>query len=154
MATVSSIKGVIKVQGVPESACFSNFSELLNALGQYLVVEIPNQTFSNVIVSTQQPGAADTDKIWFRRSNTGQFVGIYGFSAGSWIQLFPAPNEVFWLHPSADDPDSDTPPPGYKLLELSDGYFTPADYAAVIAQAVPAGGVPPYTYYPAIFVGV
>lgn len=149
MATQSSIKGVIKVQGVPDSACFITFADLLRALGDYLVVDIPNQTFSNVVISNVQPGQADRDKIWWRLSNSGTFVGIYQFSNGEWIQIFPAPNQIFWLYG-----DSSDPPTGFKFLDGTEGIFTAPHYAQIIAMAVPNGGVPPFVYYPAIYVGV
>jgi hypothetical protein len=153
MAIQQIIKGAIKVQGVPESACFKSFPQLLNALGTYLTVEIQNQEFSNVVISNQQPGQADRGKIWWRIANSGSFVGIYFFVNGEWAQIFPVPGEIFWIGPSPGHADSSDPPPGFKLLEASDGLFSPADYAQIIALAVPNGGVPPFSYYPAIFTG-
>lgn len=148
MATQTSIKGAIKVNGVPAAACFNNFAELLNSLGTYLTVEIPNQTFSNVVISVSQPGQADRDKIWWRISNSGSFVGLYFFSNGNWEQVIPAPQQIFWLYGS-----SDNPPAGYSF-DLVQTVFSPADYAQVIAMAVPNGGPAPYHYYPAIYVGL
>lgn len=148
MAIQQIIKGAIKVQGVPESACFKSFPQLLNALGTYLTVEIQNQEFSNVVISNQQPGQADRGKIWWRIANSGSFVGIYFFVNGEWAQIFPAPNEIFWLYG-----DSADPPEGFKFLEESDGILTGADYAQLIALAVPNGGVPPFKYFPAIYTG-
>lgn len=154
MAIQTIVKGAIKVQGVPASACFKNFAELLNALGTYLTVEIANQAFSNLVISNQQPGQADRDKVWWRLSNSGSFVGIYFFENGQWTQVYPAPGEIFWLGPSPGHPDSSNPPTGWKLLELSDGLFSAADYNQIIALAVPNGGVPPFVMYPAIYVGI
>ncbi len=149
MATQQVIKGAIKVQGVPESACFTTFVELLNSLGTYLTVEIQNQVFSNVVISNQQPGQADRGKIWWRIANSGSFVGIYFFQNGDWVQIFPAPQEIFWLYG-----DSSNPPAGYKFLEASDNLIPLADYNQLIALATPNGGVPPFSTYPAIFVGI
>lgn len=149
MANQSSIKGAIKVAGVPDSACFSTFAELLRSLGSYLTVEIPNQTFSNVVISNVQPGQADRDKIWWRLSNSGGFIGIYGYSAGVWVQIFPAPYQVFWLYG-----DSSNPPTGFRFIDGTEGIFSAPDYAELIAKAIPTGGPAPYTYYPAIYVGL
>lgn len=148
MATQTVIKGVIKVNGVPTEACFDNFSQLLNSLGTYLTVEIGNESFSNIVISVAQPGQADRDKIWWRISNAGSFVGMFFFSNGEWIQVIPAPQQIFWLYG-----DSDDPPPGYSFA-LVEPLFTPADYAQLIALAVPNGGTPPFKYFPAIYVGV
>jgi hypothetical protein len=149
MAIQQVIKGAVKVQGVPESACFDTFAQLLNALGTYLTIEIPNQAFSNVVISNQQPGQADRNKIWWRIANSGGFVGIYFFVNGEWIQVLPAPNQIFWL-----TGDSANPPTGFKFLELSDGILTGTNYTELLDLAIPFGGVPPFVYYPAIYVGV
>lgn len=154
MAIQSIIKGAIKVQGVPQSACFKNFADLLNALGTYLTVEILNQAFSNLVISNQQPGQADRDKVWWRIANSGGFVGIYFFENGEWVQVYPIPGGIYWIGPSPDHPDSSSPPEGWKLLEFTDGLFSLADYNHIIAQAAPPGSVPPFTYYPAIYVGI
>lgn len=148
MATQTVIKGVIKVNGVPTEACFETFADLLNALGTYLTVEIGNQSFSNIVISVAQPGQADRDKIWWRIANSGGFVGIYFFSNGEWVQIIPAPQQIFWLYGSSDDP-----PAGYSF-DLVQTVFSAPDYAQVLAMAVPNGGPAPYRYYPAIFVGI
>lgn len=148
MGNQSSIQGAIKVKGVPDSACFTTFADLLKSLGTYLIVDIPNQTFSNIVISNQQPGQADRDKIWWRLSNSGVFVGIFEFLNGSWIQVFPAPFQIFWLYGN-----SDTPPGGYKFLDGTEGIFSAPDYAQLISNAIPGGG-PPFNYYPAIYVGM
>lgn len=151
MAIQSSIRGALKVSGNPDSVCVAvnSFSELISLISQYLTVDISNQTFSNVVISPQQPGQADRDKIWWRISNAGSFVGIYAYANGVWSQIFPAPNEIFWLYGSSDDP-----PAGFKFVEASDGIFTGPQYAELIAKAIPTGGPAPYVYYPAIYVGL
>jgi len=149
MVATSSIRGVIKVAGVPDSACYTTFADLLRSLGDYLIVDIPNQTFSNVIISNVQPGQADRDKIWWRLSNSGVFVGIYGYANNVWSQVFPAPQQIFWLYGS-----SATPPPGFKFLDGTEGIFSAGNYNQIIAMAVPNGGVPPFVYYPAIYTGL
>lgn len=149
MANQSSIRGAIKVAGVPDSACFTTFAELLRALEQYLIVDISEQTLSNIIISNQQPGQADRDKIWARLSNAGIFLGFYIFENGMWVQILPAPNQIFWLYG-----DSNNPPAGYQFLDSSQTIFTAPQYAELIALAVPNGGVPPFVYYPAIYTGL
>lgn len=149
MANQSVIKGAIKVEGIPDSACFTTFSELLKSLGTFLTVEIPNQTFSNIVISNAQPGAADRDKIWWRLSDAGVFIGIFFYSNGVWEQVFPPPQTIFWLYGS-----SDTPPAGFQYLGSGQTIFSAPDYAQLIAMAIPNGGPEPYSYYPAIYVGL
>lgn len=151
MTTQSEIKGSIKVAGIPDSACFTTFAELLRSLETFLTVIIPNQTFSNVVISNVQPGQADRDKIWWRLSNSGTFIGLYGYANGQWSQVFPTPNQIFWL---SDPTGTTTVPPGYKFLEATDGIFTAPDYATLMGNAIPAGIVGPYKYFPAIWVGL
>lgn len=143
----SIIKGSVVVQGVPQEACFETFAQLLQSLGTYLSVEIAASAFSNVIVSNVQPGAADRGKLWLRLSNAGSPIGFYVYSATKWVQFAPAPNQVTWLFG-----DSANPPPGWILMPDDGQRISNADYAVLIAMAIPAGAGP-YSYYPAIFVG-
>ena len=144
------IKGAIKVQGVPESACFDTFAQLLDSLGKYLTVEIATSAVSNVIISNVQPSALDKDKIWFRRSNSGSFVGIYVYTGTKWIQVLPAPQQVFWLYG-----DSSNPPDGFAFIQNGDGTFTAAEYAILISQAIHINLTSAdYCYYPAKWTGV
>jgi hypothetical protein len=150
MAIQSVITGAIKVKGVPSSACFTDFADLLKSLGDYLLVEIPNQSFSNVVISVSQPGQADRGKIWYKLSSAGTYVGqfIYAGASGTWVQITPAPNQIFWLYG-----DSATPPAGYNF-DLVQTLFSIPDYTALMNQAIPAGLTAPYKYYPAIWVGI
>lgn len=148
------VKGAVKVTGIPDSACYTTFADLLRSLGQYLTVEIPNQNFSNVIISVQQPGAQDTGKIWWRIGSSGGFIGIYAYAAslGIWAQVFPAPGEITWLNATTDYPDSDTPPPGYSFTAVALS-MSGAQYTAVITPSLFPVGPGPYTFYPVIFTG-
>lgn len=147
MNNSQTITGAIKVLDLPETACFTSFPDLIRSLEQYLAVQIPPQSFSNIVISNTQPGSADRDKIWWRLSNSGSFVGIYFYSGGNWIQVFPAPNQIFWLYG-----DSANPPTGFSFAAVS-SLFSAPNYATLIAQAIPAGPGP-YVYYPAVYVGI
>lgn len=142
-----AIRGTLKSIGVPGEACFTNFSELLNLLGTYLVVEIANQNFSNIIISNSQPAAADRNKIWWRLSNNGSFVGIFAYSGGVWVQIFPAPQQIFWLYGN-----SASPPQGFSFAAVQT-VFSSGDYTQLMTMAIPSGPGP-YTYYPALYVGL
>lgn len=150
MANETVIAGSLVSINVPEDACYDNFVELIRSLPLYLGVEIPNQDFSNLVISTQQPGAADIGKFWGQISNAGTFIGLRTYANGVWNFIFPVPAAVEWIAAKPEYPDSDSPPPGWRLLEAGD---TLATYATIMAQADPPGVVGPYLYYPAIFVG-
>lgn len=152
MPTEPVISGAIVPINIPDGACFTNFADLIRSLGEYLGVEIPNQDFSNVVISIQQPGTADIQKLWVQIGNSGTFIALRSYvpSLGVWAQLFPVPASVTWIAATPDYPDSDSPPPGWRLLEAGD---TVATYATIMAQAEPPGLVGPYRFYPAIFIG-
>lgn len=82
------VSGALVVQGIPENACFTSFTDLLKALPTYLGVQIP-ASVTNVIVSNVQPSSSQTTSIWFRYSNAGSFLGIYVFSQGEWHNIYP-----------------------------------------------------------------
>jgi len=151
---MANVKGTIKVTNIPQGACFNTFEELLASLGQYLTVEIPEQNFSNVVISVAQPGTADVGKIWWRLGGSGTFIGIYTFNhnTGTWVQVYPAPGEVFWLTGTADYPDSDTPPPGWSFTAVALAMSAP-QYAAVITPNLFPAGPGPFTFYAALWVG-
>lgn len=149
MATKSVIKGAVTMTNLPDITCFSSFTELLQSLTGYLGVEIPVDDISNVVISNQQPGIADINKLWVRRANSGQMLGIYVFTNGKWIALTPAANQVFWFYG-----DSRTTQPGYKLIESNSGIFTAPEYALLEQQYIRDPSNTYFIYYAAIFVGV
>lgn len=146
MAARNTIKGSIKTKGIPESICFKNFADLLQNLGNYLTIEIPIDDITNVIISNQQPSDVDRDKLWVRRTNSGKIAGALVFSGGQWVQLFPAPQQVFILLGN-----STTPPDGYVYMPQSLSGLSSLQYSALYGSMVlnNANGI-----YPAIFVGV
>lgn len=146
MATRNVIKGALKSTGIPDSACFKNFADLLRNLPNYLTVEIPAEDISNVIISNQQPTDTDRNKLWVRRSNSGKFLGIFLYSGGSWIQAFPAPQQVFILLGN-----SATPPPGYAFMTIELSGLLEAQYLALYENMIvnSNNGI-----YPAIFIGI
>lgn len=153
MPTQPVITGVVVPKDIPDGMCFTNFAELIRSLGQFLGIEIPNQDFSNVVISTQQPGSADIQKLWVQIGNSGTFVALRSYvpSLGIWAAISPEiPAGVKWIAATTEYPSSDNPPPGWRLLEAGD---TVATYATIMAQADPAGLVGPYYYYPAVFAG-
>lgn len=149
MATKSVIKGAVTLVNLPDVTCFETYLEMLQSLVTYLGIEIPVDDISNVVISNQQPGIADINKLWVRRANSGQMLGIYVFTNGKWIALTPAANQVFWFYG-----DSRSTQPGYKLIESNSGIFTSAEYALLEQQYIRDPSNTYFVYYAAIFVGV
>lgn len=149
MATQNVIKGAIKVKNLPDDACFTTFADLLKSLETYLGVVLPVGDISNVVISTQQPGDSDRDKLWLRRANSGKVIGFYVFSEGKWLPLSPAGNQVFWFYGDHRDPQ-----PGYKFIELGDGVFNSSEYPQFLAQCIKDSTNTFYKYYGAIFIGI
>lgn len=105
------INGALKLLGLPDLACFKSFKDFLAALPSMYAVVIPD-SITNVTISNIQPLDSESDHVWFRMSNGGDFIGIYLFSNGSWQQRYPAPGEVSWIVG-----DSNNPPPGFILTD-------------------------------------
>lgn len=142
------IKGAVKVQDVPQAACYDTFAQLLQDLGSYLTVEIPASSISNVVIGSQQPNVSDKGKLWVRLSNSGSFLGLYTYSGSTWNQVpAGAPGQVYWLIG-----DSANPPAGFQFIDNGDGTFTGPEYTLFIVNAIPNGSGG-YIYYPAKWVG-
>lgn len=99
--------GTVKIKNLPEATCFKTFEEFLLALQTYLVIEIPD-TITNVVVGSSEPSSSQRDSIWYRFNSTGDFLGIYLFSGGSWNLQIPAglvptgPNQILYSNASQE----------------------------------------------------
>lgn len=147
MATTNVITGAVKSKNLPNTACFTNFTELLQSLEQYLTVEIPTDSISGVVVSVEQPSR--TDVLWIRRDPSGVIIGGYVYSSGKWVALFPPPNQIFWMYG-----DSRTPPPGYAVITQGDGTFSTAQFAQFVTQYIADPSGTYFVYYATKFIGV
>lgn len=115
-----SVLAPLKLQGLPDLACFKCFEDLLQALPSYLFAEIPI-TITNIVFSSTQPLDTQRDYIWFRRDNSGGFLGIYLYVGGQWQQIYPTPNGIFRMYG-----DSRDIPPGYLLADADNPNLTAA----------------------------
>lgn len=149
MPTETIINGAVKVLGLPDISCYTNIQEWAQDLANNMIVEIPADELTGVVVSVSQPDASSTDKLWIRRSSSGVIIGGYVYSGGNWTQLFPPPNQVFWMYG-----DSANPPDGYRFITQGDGTFTTAQYASLMTQAILAPNGIDYVYYPTLFTGI
>lgn len=146
---INTITGSVKVVGLLEEGCSLSAQEFLLSLQELLAIEIPVQRITNVIISNQQPGDEDRNTLWVQRTNGGSVIGIRVYSAGKWVQVFPAPNQVYWLYG-----DSREPPAGYVVITAGSGQFTVAQYNDLITNAISDPTNTYFVYYPAVFVGV
>lgn len=120
---MAEITGAVKLLNLPDVMCAGSVQEMLSLLAQNLAIEL-SDNLTNVTVSVAEPPEGSRDDIWFRRGAGGSFVGIYVFSGGAWVQMFPAPNGIFKHYGN-----SNTPPAGYELITTSTPGFTAADVA-------------------------
>lgn len=145
-----TIRGAIKLNSLPERATFKTWEEFIKALPGFLSVEVPSSAISGVVVSSSAPTEDERDKLWFRRSVAGSFVGIYAFQGGAWERFYMyAPGEVVWL-----TGNSNNPPKGFRVIESGEPTLPAAVVNAITAQYVPistpgAG----FAYYAALFIG-
>ncbi len=121
------VKAPLVIQNIPENACFTTFKELLEALPQYLAVQIPD-SITNVIVSNVQPSSSQTTSIWFRTSNSGGFMGIYVFAQGEWHNIYPI-NDGNQIQMQTFTSLDGTVPEGWTKVETGDPLL-PADLVA------------------------
>lgn len=112
------IAGALKLLSLPDLACFTSFGELLQALPDYLGIEIPN-TITNVVISNIEPNDSQRSFLWVRYNAAGGFIGFYLYTGGAWTQVFPAPNEIILMYG-----DSRSIPPGYQLADSSNPHIT------------------------------
>lgn len=148
MAT-DSLLGTVKIIGLPEKECFKSWAEFVKSLPEHLAVQIPTG-FGAVIVSATQPDESQRDFLWVRRDNSGNFLGLYSFSGGSWKSIFLVPSsqtQIVWLFGS-----SATPPDGFTVIVPGDSVISSTVVNILIGQYVPPG-VGPYSYYAARYSG-
>lgn len=125
---VITVTGAWKLVGLPDTACFTSFKDLLLALQAFSVLEIP-KTITNVVVSNVQPLDSQRNYVWFRTGSSGHFIGIYVYSDGKWVQVFRAPQEIIRI--GGIGADSRTPPPGYQLIDSDNAGFTSAQVSFI-----------------------
>lgn len=133
-----TVRGALKINNIPELACFTTFVDLLKALPDYFSVEVP-KTITNVVVSNAQPSDSELGNLWVRTDNAGVIIGLYVFSSGAWVQVSPAPNEIIRMFGN-----STNVPAGYRLIATGHPSFTGAEITAIQASWYPT---PPQAVY-------
>ena len=146
------VTGSLVVKSLPDLFCFESAAELIKQLPEILGVEIPASNISNVIVSNSQPNDSQTTSIWFRFNNAGSFVGIYVFSGGVWIPIYPINNSVNIQIQRFTSSDG-TAPAGWTKIEASTPGFPTGVAAALAGEALDPGAAGFDTIFWAYFTG-
>lgn len=146
-----SVTGAIKVLGVPDDACITTVRDLILQLEKYLAVEFDEEKITNVIVSNAEPDTTSRDILWYRIDNGGNFVGLYVFMQGQWIQQFPPPNQIVKVYGRSDELE-----PGYVLLDATIPGFTELMIAKLQEEWYPDPVDEPeyYTIFHVVYVGL
>lgn len=127
--------GTLVLRNVLETACFESLEDFVKQLTVLLGVEIDASKISNVVVSNEQPSDSQTTSIWFRISNSGNFIGMYVFAGGAWRVMYPVNTDhvtqIFWF--ASDDGSA---PPGWEKITDTTPNIAPGVIAALTAQYV------------------
>lgn len=130
----NTVASALHVIALPERACFTTWREFIESIPQFIGVEVP-ASVSGVIVGAAPPGEGDRDKIWFRRDNSGAFLGIYAFQNGAWrklIQTLDGVEQIFWVVG-----DSENPPDGFTVIQEGDITMPPSTVLGIRSQFLP-----------------
>lgn len=140
-------RAAVVLLGLQETVCFTSMQEFLAALPTLIGVEIPSN-ITNVVVSNIQPSDSQTQDVWFREGNSGGFISINVFSAGTWNPIYPVNTDttlqIFWLQ---GDPAN--PPKGW--TNTSESAAVDPTLATALAALWITGAAS--TYYSAVFSG-
>ena len=141
------IRGVLKIDNLPDTECFTSWSDFLKRLPYLLSVELP-ASVTNVNVGSSQPTDDERDNLWVRKDNSGSFLGLFIYAQGSWRQIFPAQNSPILMLG-----DSRVIPSGYTLA--SDVTFVTTDQLTALKRLWVVGGTSPewFTMFHVFYTG-
>lgn len=116
------ITGAIKFVDVPNDFCLTNITDLIKFIQKFGKIEFDASQVTNVVVSVDQPEIIQgLNIIWFKISNSGNFIGVFVYVNSQWLQMFPVPAGIYRI-----SGDSNNPPPGYTLITSTTPGFTAA----------------------------
>lgn len=138
----------LKIDGLPEDYEYSDFKSFVEFLVKHLVISIPSE-ITNVVISSTQPGESERDSLWIRRNNAGSFVGMYIYSGGKWVQMYPAPKQIIWMRGLSSEI-----PAGYKLVDDGHPDFTEYELSFYKNQYLEREGGGDYVYFAVTYSGV
>jgi hypothetical protein len=145
-----TVTGAVKVLGVPDDLCLTSVRDLVLALQNLLTVEFDESLITNVVVSSTEPEGSNRNVVWFKLNASGNFSGIYVFSQGQWLKMFPVTQQLFRVYG-----DSRVLDPGYALVEEGVAGITSTMYTAIEATWTPHptdSGV--YIIFDVVYVGL
>ena len=143
-----SIRAAVRIENIPERARFSSFEDMLNAISNYLSVEIP-PTVTGVVSSSKEPDKDSRDKLWLRRDGSGGVLGIYYYAQAKWQPAYTAPDgTVQWIIG-----DSGTPPEGFKAILEADDVVDSTVVETLKQRYISIPNTTRYKYYAARFIG-
>lgn len=135
--------------GLPE-LCegFKSWQEALIGILRDVYAEIPN-TITNVKISNEAPDDGQTDYLWGKLDNGGNFVGFAIFAQGDWrVISAPAPAGALYLISG----NSASIPPGFAIAD-SVNVQGPSNLAALQANWNPPGATGPWSLFHVIYTG-
>jgi len=144
----NKVRARLEVDGLPDNLNFTTLKNFFELLQKHVIVEIPD-AISNVVISNIQPLDNQRDALWFRRSNSGSFLGAYVYSQGKWQQFFPAPEAIYWMYG-----DSRDVPEGYSLVTIDTPQMGTSTKEWIINQYKEHESEEYFTYFATIFVGL
>jgi len=134
------IQGALKILNLPDLACYTSYAEAIQAIVANIGVELPQGDLTNVVVGNQQPSNSQLDALWIRKDNSGTFLGIYVYSGGEWVQIYPigAPAVSFPFCYVAGGTTLNPLPAGWESIETYPDITAP-DLAALQANWIADG---------------
>jgi len=136
--------------GLPDVACFTSFKDFLEALPKYLYAQIPTSV-TNVVIGNTQPNDSQRNSLWFRKDNSGSFVGLYIYSAGIWNQIYPVPNQLFRVYRLTTDPL--TYPKGFDRADNSPNIAATTKTWLITQWLADPGNPGYYLVYDLVYIG-
>lgn len=80
----------LKVKGLPQNFCFKGTAaDIMQQIASFLIAQVPN-SITNVWLGNSEPTSPNY-ALWVRQDNSGNFLGLYAFTEGSWVQIVAAP---------------------------------------------------------------
>lgn len=146
----TTVRGAVKIDNLPDRACFTSWKDFIESLPNYLTIEVPT-SITNVIISSNPPGEDDRDKLWLRRDNSGRALGFYTYQNGGWrpfdTSIVEGVINIKWVVGNSNDI-----PDGYALVDANSVGIPTNVIQALMAQYVPniSGG---FSYFAIQYIG-
>jgi hypothetical protein len=141
------VQGVLKLIGSTDGQCWTNMDDFIRWFVSNVGVEIGTE-ITNIKVSSSAPTDAQRNYLWFRMSNSGSFIGIYLWGAGTWNLVWPLVGQIIRMYGR-----SDQPPSGFAVADTSAAGLPTAVVAMLQASWVLNSGGTYWDLFDVVFVG-